>query len=152
MVEMRRTRRGWAVTVVAVAVGVFGVAGCGGSTGGGDDGAKRGPSSSAPADPSATATPMSVEDAYREYQGTMGGCTTADECQDLMTARLAAVHDMAAAMRAEDPGKYAVPLADADRAERLAKQYGTTNLGARGNMMAVMQPIQAVVSWYASNR
>jgi hypothetical protein len=147
MVEMRRA--GWVVAVL-VAVGI-GVAGCGSGGGGGGDDSKAGGTSSAAA-PSATSTPMSVEDAYREYQGTMGGCTTVEECQELMTARLAAVHDMAAAMRAEDSGRYAEPIQDAARAERLAKQYGTTNLGAAGNMAAVMQPVQAVVSWYAANR
>jgi hypothetical protein len=96
---------------------------------------------------------MSVEDAYREYQATMGpGCTTADECQELMTKRLAAVDDMRAAMQAADPTRYAVPIEAAERADRVADQYGRDNLGAVGNMQAVMGPVQEVVSWYATHR
>jgi hypothetical protein len=96
---------------------------------------------------------MSVEDAYRAYQATMGpACATAEECQDLMTRRLAAVDDLRAAMQAADPARYAEPIQDAERADRLADQYGRDNLGSVGNMRIVMGPIQDVVSWYASNR
>lgn len=147
MVQIRRTR--WTAVAVAAVVGAAVLAGCGNDSGGGGGGGSKAEATSSA---SATATVGTVEDAYRAYQGAMGGCTTVEECQDVMTARLKAVHDMGVAMKAEDPVRYAQPIADAARAERIAVEYGTTNLGAVGNMMAVMQPVQAVITWYASNR
>ncbi|WP_329131507.1 hypothetical protein OG552_10380 [Streptomyces sp. NBC_01476] len=132
------------MAAVAAAV-VVGVAGCGG--GGGK------PAPAATTSVGASAPVMSVEAAYAEYQGLMGpGCATVDECQTLVTARLHAAHDLRDAMKAEDPSGYAVPIADVNRADRVARDYGTENLGAAGNMMAVLQPIQAAITWYASNR
>jgi hypothetical protein len=149
MVRMSRAR-GWAVAAAAAGT-VLVVAGCGG--GGGDDKPATSAPPSSTTQPATTAPAMSLEDAFTEYQQTMGpGCSTVEDCQTLMTARLAAVDDMRAAMVAADPARYAVPIAEAERADRVAQQYGADNLGAAGNMQAVMQPIQAVVSWYASNR
>lgn len=150
MVRMRRTR-GWAAAVVAAGT-VLVAAGCG--SGGGD--AKTAADSTKPpasTQRAATAPLMTVEQAYAEYQGTMGpGCSTAEDCQTLMEARLHAVHDLRTAMQAEDPGKYAEPIGDVDRADRLVTQFGAGNLGAAGNMQQVLQQVQAAVAWYASNR
>lgn len=148
MVRMRRTR-GWAVAVAAAGT-VLVAAGCG-SSGGGD--AKATGTAGASTQPATTAPAMTVEQAYAEYQGTMGpGCTTAEECQVLVETRLQAAHDLRTAMQAKDPTKYAEPIGDVDRADRLVTQYGADNLGAAGNMQAVLQPVQAAVAWYAGQR
>lgn len=156
-----------AASAAVVAALAAGTAGCGSS---GDDGVKPSPSATAaavtagtaggttaPGAPDPTPTPtaavMTVEDTYAALQHAMNpGCTTVEECQALMDTRLVAVGDLRAAMQAADPARYAEPIADADRADRIAQQYGLDNLGALGNMAAVMQPIQAAVTWYATNR
>jgi hypothetical protein len=126
-------------------------AGCGG--GGGDAKTPTSTSAAASTTSASTAPAMTVEQAYAEYQGTMGpGCSTVEDCQALMESRLQAVHDLRAAMKAADPTRYAEPIGDVDRADRVVTQYGADNLGAVGNMQAVMQPIQAAITWYASNR
>jgi len=137
---------------VAVAGIGLGAAGCGG--GGGDGGS---PPTASTAAPAASTTPalaaMSPEDAYTALQqAMMPGCTTAEECQQLMTLRLSAVDDMRDAMKVADPARYAEPIQAAERADRLADQFGRDNLGAAGNMRQVMGPIQDVVSWYATHR
>lgn len=69
-----------------------------------------------------------------------------------MTLRLSAVDDLRDALKVADPARYAEPIADAERADRLADQFGHDQPGAAGNMQQVMGPIQDPVSWYASNR
>lgn len=150
MVRMGRAR-GWAVAAAAACT-VLVAAGCGG--GGGD--AKAPPSTAAGGTSSsstAAAPAMTVEQAYAKYQGTMGpGCSTVEECQVLVTARLQAARDLRDAMKADDPARYAEPISDVDRADRLATEFGAGNLGAAGNMQQVLQQVQAAVAWYAGNR
>ena len=132
-----------AVAMVAVLA-----AGCGGGSGGGDGGSGKASASASPS-PSVPSVDEAL-DAYR--QATAAGCTDADSCQAFMTAKLAAAEQMKAAMQAEDPAKYAEPIADVEKAERLADHYGRDNLAARGNMMAVSVPIQDAVRWLSTNR
>lgn len=65
-----------------------------------------------------------------------------------MTRKLAAAGDVRAAMKAKDPALYAVPIGFVDEAGRQADHYGRDNLAARGNMMAVSQPLQQMVAWF----
>lgn len=140
--------------MLAAAGIVLGAAGCGS---GGDDGAPKATASASSTTSAASATPplaaMSPEDAYTALQQAMTpGCTTVKECQQLMALRLSAVDDMRDAMKTADPKKYATPIADAERADRLADQFGHDQLGAAGNMQQIMGPIQSVVRWYATHR
>lgn len=159
MVRMSRIR-GWAVAAAAgIVIAGLGLAGCGSGHGAGAQGGSGSSTAASTAgatggtDPAPAPTPMSAEQAYAEYQHTMGpGCTTVDDCQTLMTARMRAVHDLRTAMRAENPARYADAIADVDRADRVATQYRPDQLGAAGNMMAVMQPIQDAITAYASIR
>ncbi|MEU6016982.1 hypothetical protein ABZ826_23905 [Streptomyces sp. NPDC047515] len=134
---MRRVRAvGWAVVVVLCAA----VTGCG-TDGGGSGGEKP------VASPSASV--MGVDEALDAYTAAAApGCETADECQDLVTAKLAAAKDMRAAMKAEGPAKYGEPIGFVDLAEKRAKHYGMDNLGAKGNSLAVSQPLQQMVAWF----
>lgn len=143
---MTRLRRMGAAAGVAAVVVVL--AGCG-SGGGGDDGQGGGSSASA----SASASAMSVDEALDAYrQVTAPGCTDADSCQQFMTAKLAAADDLEAALRAENAARYAEPIADLERADRLADHYGRDNLAGRGNMTAVSVPIQDAIRWVSTNR
>jgi len=139
---MRRMRM---LRVVGLAAGlVLGaglVVGCGSEEGSG--------SGADGAEPSASVAVVGVEealDAYREAAAP--GCVTADECQDLVTAKLKAAVGVRSAMRAEDATKFAEPIGFVDLAEKRAEHYGLDNLGAKGNSLAVSQPLQQMVAWF----
>ncbi|QBJ94436.1 hypothetical protein D0Z67_29130 (plasmid) [Streptomyces seoulensis] len=115
------------------------LAGCG--DGGGD--AK--PSSS----PSASSRVVEPRSAFEVYQGvTAAGCTDADDCQAFMTRKLAAAVKVREAMQAKDSAVYAEPIGAVDEAERQADHYGRSNLGAKGNSLAVSLPLQRMVAWF----
>lgn len=151
---VRKRATGWAAVLAAAGI-ALGTAGCG--SGGDDDGAPKTTATASSTPAAASTTPalaaMSPEDAYAALQQAMTpGCTSVEECQQLMTLRLSAVDDMRDALKVADPAKFAEPIADAERADRLADQFGHDQLGAAGNMQQLMGPIQSVVRWYATNR
>lgn len=138
-----RAMRGVGVAVGVVAALVV-LAGCGGGDGGGEGKASSSRSVSASASPA-----VAPRDALAEYQRAgYAGCTDADSCQGLMTRKLAAAVRVRDAMKAKNPALYAVPIGLVDEAERRADQYGRDSLGVRGNMAAVMQPLQQMTSWF----
>lgn len=125
--------------VGAVAVLLVLAAGC--SDGDGKSGATASPS------PSVSA--LGVDEALDAYTAASApGCQTAPECQDLMTAQLAAAVDVRTAMQATDKILYAEPIGFVNLAEDRADHYGRDNLGARGNSFAVSQPLQKMVAWF----
>ncbi|MGW1468566.1 hypothetical protein ACWCPT_29995 [Streptomyces sp. NPDC002308] len=139
---MRRTRG--VGLAVAAAVLMLGAAGCGsnGDATGTGDGAGASPSVSAD-------RVMGVREALDLYQEAAApGCETADECQDLVTAKLAAAGDVMAAMRAQDPELFAEPIGFVETARARAEHYGLDNLGAKGNSFAVSEPLQQMVAWF----
>ncbi|MDX3232874.1 hypothetical protein [Streptomyces sp. ME19-01-6] len=94
-----------------------------------------------------------MEEALAAYQkAAAAGCTDAPSCQEQMTAKLKAVKDLRVALAAEDRAAYAEPIRLIRRAESLADHYGRDNLGAKGNSLAVNQPLQQAISWLAVNR
>ncbi|WP_329203956.1 hypothetical protein [Streptomyces sp. NBC_01435] len=98
---------------------------------------------------SASPSVMGVQEALDAYSAAAApGCETAPECQDLVTAKLAAAVDVRAAMKAKDPSKYGEPIGFVDLAEKRADHYGRDNLGAKGNSFAVSQPLQQMVAWF----
>lgn len=134
-----------AAAAVVAAVVVLG--GCGGGSDSGSGGGGTKPSVSAMESSSAPA--VSPRDALEEYQQeTASGCTDADDCQAFMTRKLAAAVKVREAMQAKDPSLYAVPIGYVDEAERQADHYGRDNLAAKGNMLAVAQPLQEMVAWF----
>lgn len=139
------------MTAAGAAV-VVALAGCGG----GDDGGSGKGESSKPAasrSPSAPAKQATVDEALDAYQkAAAAGCTDAPSCQDQMTAKLAAAKDLRVALTAEDRAAYEEPIRLIRRAESLADHYGRDNLGAKGNSLAVNQPVQQAISWLAVNR
>ncbi|MFC8207952.1 hypothetical protein [[Kitasatospora] papulosa] len=101
------------------------------------------------AEPSASAVVVGVEEALDAYQEAAApGCVTADECQALVTAKLRAAVGVRSAMRAEDATRFAEPIGFVDLAEKRAEHYGLDNLGAKGNSLAVSQPLQQMVAWF----
>ena len=115
------------------------VVGCGSEGGSGVGGVE----------PSASAVVVGVEEALDAYQEAAApGCVTADECQDLVTAKLRAAVGVRSAMRAEDATRFAEPIGFVDLAEKRAEHYGLDNLGAKGNSLAVSQPLQQMVAWF----
>ena len=136
-----------AAGLAAVVVLVTGCSDDGGGGGAAGPGASGTPtavatSSSAPA-------AMSVDDALAAYeQASFSGCTTADDCQTFMTAKLAAAADVKTAMQAKDPALYAEPIGYVTLAEERADHYGRDNLGAKGNSFAVSRPLQQMVAWF----
>ncbi|MEU9014260.1 hypothetical protein AB0D12_31725 [Streptomyces sp. NPDC048479] len=124
--------------VAVVAIGVLAV-GC--SSGDSEPDAK--PKSSA------SASVMSVGEAMDAYTAASApGCTTAPECQQLVTDQLAAAVQVRTAMQAKDPAAYAEPIRMVSLAEERADHYGRDNLGAKGNSFAVSQPLQQMVAWF----
>ncbi|MCX4792505.1 hypothetical protein OG369_42785 [Streptomyces sp. NBC_01221] len=120
----------------------FGAAGCGSDDGGSG---KAGEKATVAAKPSV----MSIQEAFDAYTAASApGCETAPECQDLVTAKLAAAVDVRAAMKAEDPARFEEPIGFVNRAEKQADYYGRDNLGAKGNSFAVSWPLQQMVSWF----
>jgi hypothetical protein len=105
---------------------------------------------SAPVEASSSApAAKSVDEALAEYeQAIYSGCSTADDCQTLMTAQLAAAAEVKAAMQAKDPTLYAVPIGYVNLAEERADHYGRDNLGAKGNSFAVSQPLTQMTAWF----
>ncbi|MET8585757.1 hypothetical protein ABZX39_33540 [Streptomyces collinus] len=133
---LRRWGRVAGVAVAAVVV----VSGCG--DGGGGD-AK--PSTSV----SASKAAVSPRKALEAYQAaTASGCTTANDCQDFMTRKLAAAEVVREAMKAKDPAAYAEPIGYVRQAEEQADHFGRDNLGAKGNSLAVSLPLQRMVAWF----
>lgn len=129
----------------AVVAAVVVLAGCGGGSGKTD--AK--PSSSASVSVSASVPAVAPRDALEAYEEeTASGCTDAADCQEFMTRKLVAAVKVRVAMQAKDPGLYAVPIGFVDEAVRQADHYGRDNLAARGNMLAVSQPLQRMVAWF----
>lgn len=129
--------------VAGVVAALVVLAGCGED----EDGGKGAASPSVSAAPSASV--VAPRDALEEYQRAgYSGCTDAPSCQELMTAELAAAVKVREAMRAKNPSLYAVPIGLVDEAERRADHYGRDNLGARGNMAAVMQPLTQMTDWF----
>ncbi|WP_033024053.1 hypothetical protein, partial [Streptomyces capuensis] len=101
----------------------------------------------------APAKQVTVDEALAEFQkAAAAGCTDAPSCQDQMTAKLTAAKDLRVALTAEDRAAYAEPIRLIRRAESLADHYGRDNLGAKGNSLAVNQPLQQAISWLAVNR
>ena len=144
MRRMRDARWGWAAGCAVAAVLVL--SGCGDGGGGGD--AKP----SASASVSASQVVLSPRAALEAYQAaTASGCTTADDCQEFMTRKLAAAVQVRAAMQAKDPSVYAEPIGYVDEAERQADHYGRDNLGAKGNSLAVSLPLQRMVAWFGAH-
>lgn len=143
MPGMRKLRGLGVVAGVAAALVVL--AGCGGDGGGGEGKASGSPSVSVSASPSVVAP----RDALTAYQrATASGCSTADDCQEFMTRKLAAAVQVREAMQAKDPSLYAVPIGYVDEAERQADHYGRDSLGAKGNSLAVSLPLQRMVGWF----
>lgn len=135
-----RMMRGVSVAVVA-AVLLVGAAGCR------SDAGERGAAGSS-ASPSVEQV-LGVREALALYQEAAApGCETADECQELVLAKLAAAEDVLAAMRAEDEARFAEPIGFVETARARAEHYGLDNLGARGNSFAVSQPLQQMVAWF----
>ena len=139
---------GWAVVVV---LALAGFAGCtsddsGSDAAGGGGTEKSGsPSVSAPAGPS-------VSEAFGAYTAAAApGCMTAPECQDLMTAKLAAADKLKTAMQAKDPAAFAEPIRLVNLADERADHYGRDNLGAKGNSYAVDQPLRQMVTWFGEH-
>ncbi|MFJ9683599.1 hypothetical protein ACIRP2_37045 [Streptomyces sp. NPDC101194] len=98
---------------------------------------------------SPSASVIGVSEALDAYSAAAApGCETADECQDLVTAKLDAAKDVRTAMKAEDPTKYQEPIGFVNLAEKRAEHYGMDNLGAKGNSFAVSQPLQQMVAWF----
>ncbi|MEU6979584.1 hypothetical protein [Streptomyces sp. NPDC046371] len=90
-----------------------------------------------------------MDEALAAYeQATFSGCTTADDCQEFMTRKLAAAVEVRAAMQAKDLRLYAEPIGFVDLAEERADHYGRDNLGAKGNSYAVSKPLQDMVAWF----
>ncbi|MFD7980199.1 hypothetical protein [Streptomyces sp. NPDC059071] len=90
-----------------------------------------------------------MDQALTEYeQATFSGCTTADDCQQFMTRKLAAAVEVRSAMQVKDPQLYAVPIGYVNLAEERADHYGRDNLGAKGNSYAVSAPLQDMVAWF----
>lgn len=141
-------------TLAAAVAVVVTVAGCGGGDDGGGSGKDSKPSSSsAPAKPTSQRPAVTVDEALAAYQkAAAAGCTDAPSCQDQMTAKLKAAKDLRVALAAEDRAAYAEPIRLIQRAESLADHYGRDNLGAKGNSLAVNQPLQQAISWLAVNR
>ena len=138
---LRRMRRIRGLGTVVAVVLVFGAAGCGFSSGGGE--------ASGESTVSAQPSVMGVQEALDAYSTAAApGCETADECQDLTAAKLVAAMDVRAAMKAEDPVKFGEPIGFVDLAEKRAEHYGMDNLGAKGNSFAVSQPLQQMVAWF----
>ncbi|MFH8939507.1 hypothetical protein [Streptomyces griseosporeus] len=145
---MKILRRVGAVAGVVAAVMVL--AGCGGDSDGGRGEGKASASPRVSSVPSPSV--VAPRDALEDYQQAgYSGCTDAPSCQELMKAELAAAVKVRDAMRAKDPSLYAVPIGLVDEAERRADHYGRDNLGARGNMVAVMQPLQGMASWFGEH-
>lgn len=95
---------------------------------------------------------MAPRDALEDYTAAgAAGCQTAPECQDLMTAKLAAAAKVRSAMTARDPALYAEPIGFVDEAERTADHYGRDNLGAKGNSLAVNLVLQKMTNWFAQH-
>ncbi|MEU9703122.1 hypothetical protein [Streptomyces sp. NPDC047981] len=90
-----------------------------------------------------------MSEALAAYEAaTAPGCVTAPECQDLMTNKLAAAADLKLAMIAKDRNAYVEPIRLVNLAEERADHYGRDNLGAKGNSLAVNQPLQQMVAWF----
>ncbi len=137
---MDRMCRVGAVLAAVVVLGL-GAAGCGDDGGGG--------SSGKPAKPSSAKRVVEPRDALREYvRAGAAGCETAPECQELMAGRLEAAGRVRSAMKAKDADVYGQPIGFVDEAERRADHYGRDNLGAKGNMLAVLVPLQRMVGWF----
>ncbi|MEW2068622.1 hypothetical protein [Streptomyces sp. NPDC007346] len=129
------------VGLVVAAVLAFGAAGCGADSGG--DGAESS------ASPSVAPHMMGVREALDLYhEASAPGCETADECQELVSAKLSAAEDVMAAMRAEDKVLFAEPIGMVETARQRAEHYGLDNLGAKGNSFAVSEPLQQMVAWF----
>lgn len=137
--------RGVGLAGAAVAVLVFGAAGCGSGGDRSGGGGKAGASASAAPSPSV----LSVREALDAYTAASApGCETADECQDLMTAKLDAATDLGDAMTAQDTDQFEEPIRLVNLAQERADHYGRDNLGAKGNSFAVSQPLQEMVAWF----
>ncbi|MGW2844651.1 hypothetical protein [Streptomyces sp. NPDC001274] len=92
---------------------------------------------------------MGVGEALDAYAAAAApGCETADECQDLVSAKLAAAKDVRVAMKAKSAEGYREPIGFVDLAEKRAEHYGMDNLGAKGNSFAVSEPLQQMVAWF----
>ncbi|MEU1078159.1 hypothetical protein ABZ404_36835 [Streptomyces sp. NPDC005878] len=144
-------RMGGVGMAVAVLLAVVGVAGCGGDGNDGGSGKAASPSVSVSVSVSASAGP-SVSEALDAYMAADApGCTTADECQALVTQKLAAAEVLRTAMQAKDPAVYAEPIRLVNLADERADHYGRDNLGAKGNTFAVSQPLQQMVGWFGEH-
>ncbi|MFK0288225.1 hypothetical protein ACIQVL_48310 [Streptomyces sp. NPDC090499] len=139
---MREACTGLVAGLAAVAVLVL--AGCSDSGSGSDDGA--GKASASASSTAAAVSPQAALDAYEA--ATASGCTTADDCQEFMTRKLAAAVQVRDAMQVKDPTVYAEPIGDVNEAEAQADHYGRDSLGAKGNMLAVSLPLQRMVAWF----
>ncbi|MYW43065.1 hypothetical protein [Streptomyces sp. SID161] len=137
---MSDLRWGWAAGLAVASVLVL--SGCSD-----DGGVDTKPSASASA--SASKSVMDPRAALEAYQSaTASGCTTADDCQEFMTRKLAAAAQVRDAMTAKDPSLYAEPIGFVNLAEEQADHYGRDNLGAKGNSLAVSLPLQRMVAWF----
>ncbi|MEU1327238.1 hypothetical protein [Streptomyces microflavus] len=92
---------------------------------------------------------MGVREALDLYhEAAAPGCETAEECQELVSAKLAAAGEVMAAMRAQDRELFAEPIGFVETARQRAEYYGLDNLGAKGNGFAVSEPLQQMVAWF----
>lgn len=79
------------------------------------------------------------------------GCEAAQGCQELMTRKVAALHDLRLALEAEDPTVYRYPIARLRRSERMADHYGE-NLGSAEASYSVSWPARQAIRWIMVHR
>ncbi|MFD3480493.1 hypothetical protein [Streptomyces sp. NPDC058695] len=97
--------------VASVVLLAGGAAGC--RSGDASDGGKAAKPSH-----SAVKKPVAPRDALEDYVAAgAAGCETAPECQDQMTAKLAAGSKVRSAMKAKDPSLYAEPIGFVDETD-----------------------------------